>query len=127
MKAKIKYKILNMRYLIVIGLLLSLNVNGQKLEEYLLIASKNNSEIKAAYTEFEIAMQKSPQVKSLPDPTLTLSAFGRMVETRVGAQEARFSIMQMFPWFGTLAAKENVAMLAGLAFNARVNAHKVFT
>jgi cobalt-zinc-cadmium efflux system outer membrane protein len=122
MKAKIKYKILNMRYLIVIGLLFSLNVNGQKLEEYLLIASKNNSEIKAAYTEFEIAMQKSPQVKSLPDPTLTLSAFGRMVETRVGAQEARFSIMQMFPWFGTLAAKENVAnLLAEAAFQKYVD------
>ncbi|MBI9039941.1 TolC family protein [Lutibacter sp.] len=111
-----------MRYLIVIGLLFSLNVNGQTLEEYLLIASKNNPEIKAAYTEFEVAMQKSPQVKSLPDPTLTMSAFGRMVETRVGAQEARFSIMQMFPWFGTFAAKENVAnLLAEAAFQNYVD------
>lgn len=122
MKAKIRYRILNMRYLIVIGLLFSLNVNGQTLEEYLLIASKNNPEIKAAYTEFEVAMQKSPQVKSLPDPTLTMSAFGRMVETRVGAQEARFSIMQMFPWFGTFAAKENVAnLLAEAAFQNYVD------
>lgn len=122
MKAKIIYKILNMRYLIVIGLLFSLNVNGQTLEEYLLIALKNNPEIKAAYTEFEVAMQKSPQVKSLPDPTLTMSAFGRMVETRVGAQEARFSIMQMLPWFGTFAAKENVAnLLAEAAFQNYVD------
>jgi outer membrane protein TolC len=111
MKAKIRYRILNMRYLIVIGLLFSLNVNGQTLEEYLLIASKNNPEVKSAYAKFEAALQKSPQVSSLPDPTLTVSAFGRMIETRIGSQEARFSVMQMFPWFGTLAAKENAANL----------------
>ncbi len=56
-------------------------------------------------------MQQAPQVSSLPDPTLTMSAFGRMVETRLGAQEARFSLMQMFPWFGTLEAKENASVL----------------
>ena len=47
-------------------------------------------------------------MRSLPDPTFTVSAFGRMIETRVGTQEARFSVMQMFPWFGTLEAKENI-------------------
>jgi len=86
-------------------------VNSQTLNDYLSIATKNNPQVKAAYTEFEAAMQKSPQVSSLPDPSLTMSAFGRMVETRVGSQEARFSLMQMFPWFGTLTAKENAANL----------------
>ncbi len=111
MKTKFIYKILNMRYLIVMSLLFSFGVNGQTLDEYLLIASKNNPEVKSAYAKFEAALQKSPQVSSLPDPTLTVSAFGRMIETRIGSQEARFSFMQMFPWFGTLAAKENAANL----------------
>lgn len=85
--------------------------NDRILEDYLRIAKENNPKLKAAYAEFEAVMQKAPQVSSLPDPTLTMSAFGRMIETRLGAQEARFSLMQMFPWFGTLKAKEDAAVL----------------
>lgn len=87
------------------------SVSAQTLQDYLQIASENNPELKAAYAEFEAALQEVPQVKSLPDPSLTMSAFGRMVETRLGPQEARFSLMQMFPWFGTLDARANVATL----------------
>ena len=87
------------------------SIEAQTLEDYLLIAAENNPQVKAAYSEFEAALQEAPQVKSLPDPTLTVSAFGQMVETRLGPQEARFSVMQMFPWFGTLDARENVANL----------------
>ncbi|UJH89819.1 TolC family protein [Antarcticibacterium sp. 1MA-6-2] len=86
-------------------------VSAQTLNDYLGIAAENNPNVRAAYTEFEAAMQKAPQVSSLPDPSLTMSAFGRMVETRLGAQEARFSLMQMFPWFGTLEAKEEASIL----------------
>lgn len=86
-------------------------VSAQTLDAYLQTAAENNPNLKSAYAQFEAAMQQAPQVSSLPDPTLTMSAFGRMIETRVGAQEARFSLMQMFPWFGTLKAKENASVL----------------
>jgi outer membrane protein, heavy metal efflux system len=105
------YKILNIRYLLFVLVFYSINGQSQTLKDYLVIVAQNNPEVKAAYSEFEAAMQKSPQVSSLPDPSLTMSAFGRMIETRIGGQEARFSFMQMFPWFGTLAAKENAANL----------------
>lgn len=105
------YKILNIRYLLFVLVFYSINGQSQTLKDYLVIAAQNNPEVKAAYFEFEAAIQKSPQVSSLPDPSLTMSAFGRMIETRIGSQEARFSFMQMFPWFGTLAAKENAANL----------------
>lgn len=82
---------------------------SQSLDDYLKEAAENNPELKASYASFEAALQKAPQVSSLPDPTLTVSAFGRMIETRLGAQEARFSLMQMFPWFGTLKAQEDAA------------------
>lgn len=111
MKIINRYKILNIRYLILIVLMYSINMNSQTLHDYLSRASQNNPEIQSAYKEFEAALQKAPQVSSLPDPSLTMSAFGRMIETRVGAQEARFSLMQMFPWFGTLEAKKNAANL----------------
>ncbi|WP_409537591.1 TolC family protein [Gillisia xinjiangensis] len=86
-------------------------LQAQDLETYLQMASENNPKVKASYAEFEAAMQRAPQVATLPDPTLTMSAFGRMIETRLGAQEARFNLMQMFPWFGTLRAKEDAANL----------------
>lgn len=83
----------------------------ETLDNYLEIAVKNNPKLKASYAQFEAAMRNSPQVSSLPDPTLTMSGLGRMIETRGGTQEARFNLMQMFPWFGTLEAKENAANL----------------
>lgn len=86
-------------------------VSAQTLDAYLKTAAENNPKLKSSYAQFEAAMQRAPQVSSLPDPTLTMSAFGQMIETRVGAQEARFSLTQMFPWFGTLQAKENASIL----------------
>ncbi|MBK5208851.1 MAG: TolC family protein [Flavobacteriaceae bacterium] len=86
-------------------------VSAQTLDAYLQTAAENNPKLKSAYAQFEAAMQKAPQVSSLPDPTLTMSAFGQMVETRLGAQEAKFSLTQMFPWFGTLQAKEDASVL----------------
>lgn len=83
----------------------------QDLETYLQVATEKNPRVQAAYLEFEAALQRSPQVSSLPDPTLTASAFGQMMETRLGSQMAKFQLMQMFPWFGILGAKENAADL----------------
>lgn len=83
---------------------------SQSLDDYLKEAADNNPELKASYASFEAALQKAPQVASLPDPTLTVSAFGRMIETRLGAQEARFSLMQTFPWFGSLKAQKDAAV-----------------
>lgn len=85
--------------------------HSQTLEDYLQIAAERNPQIRSSYAQFEAAMQRAPQVASLEDPTLTMSAFGTMMETRLGPQMARFTLMQMFPWFGTLKAREDVASL----------------
>ncbi|WP_439487378.1 TolC family protein [Algoriphagus sp.] len=50
-------------------------------------------------------------VGSLQDPSLSFGYFISPVETRVGPQKARFSLTQLFPWFGTLKAQEDVASL----------------
>jgi len=95
---------------------------SQSLVDYLMEAAENNPELKASYAGFEAALQKAPQVASLPDPTLTVSAFGRMIETRLGAQEARFSLTQMFPWFGTLKAQKDAALaIADARFQQYIN------
>lgn len=111
---KIIPKLSKMSIFILLLIFFSLPLSGlkaQSIDEYLQMAAENNPTLQSAYAEFEAALQQSPQVSSLPDPTLTVSAFGRMIETRVGRQEARFNFMQMFPWFGTLQAKEDAANL----------------
>ncbi|UII33074.1 TolC family protein [Fulvivirga ulvae] len=81
------------------------------LNDYLNVAAKNNPGLKARYAEFEAAMEKVPQAKSLQEPTLSFGYFISPVETRVGPQRARFSLSQMFPWFGTLKERGDVAAL----------------
>lgn len=81
---------------------------AQTLEDYLQLAAENHPGLKASYAEIEAALQKVPQAKALPDPTLSASAFGYM-------EEASFSLMQNFPWFGTLGAKEKASILSAEA------------
>ena len=94
-------------------------VGAQTLEDYFKIAAENNPGLQASHKEFEAAMQKIPQVSMLPDPEFSLSAFGRMTETRVGPQMARFTLTQMFPWFGTLKAQgDEAAAMAEAKFRS---------
>ena len=89
--------------------LLGINVNGQNLEEYLQYGAENNPELQAALKEYEAALEAVPQAKSLPDPLLSFGYFLSPVETRVGPQQAKFGISQMFPWFGSLQARSSVS------------------
>lgn len=82
---------------------------GQTLDNYLQIAAENNPDLKASYVEFEAALQRVNQVNALADPRLSFGYFISPIETRVGPQRAKLSLSQVFPWFGTLKAKENRA------------------
>ena len=102
--------------------LVSIISPAQTLEDYTKIAAEQNPGLQAKYREFEMATQKVAQVSTLPDPTFSVSAFGQMIETRVGPQRARFTLSQMFPWFGTLKAQGNAATLMAEAnFQAYLN------
>lgn len=100
------------KYLIIlITLSVALPVGAQTLEDYFQIAAENNPGLQAKYKTFEAALEKIPQANSLQDPTFSFGYFISPVETRVGPQRARFSLTQMFPWFGTLKASGDVATL----------------
>lgn len=104
-----KLEIRNMKYaLYILFLLLAVSVNAQTLDEYLVIAAENNPGLKARFSEYEAALQKVNQVGSLPDPKLDFGYFISPIETRNGPQQAKIGVMQMFPWLGTLSAKEEV-------------------
>jgi len=96
----------------IIILLLTVSAGlAQTLDDYFRIAAENNPGLQAEYKTFEAAMQKVPQVNTLPDPTFSFGYFISPVETRVGPQRAKFSLTQMFPWFGTLKARGDAATL----------------
>ena len=103
-----------MKFVINIIILIILGVTAgqaQTLDDYFRNAAENNPGLQAKYKEFEAALQKVPQVSTLPDPTFSFGYFISPVETRVGPQQAKFSLTQMFPWFGTLKAQGNAAAL----------------
>ena len=86
-----------------------------ELNRYLEIAAENNPGLRAKFNEYLAALEKAPQLGALPDPQLAFGYFISPVETRVGPQQIRFSATQMFPWFGTLEARENVAIQSAKA------------
>ncbi len=91
-------------------LLLTITVRTQEvLNQYLVIAAKNNPGLKARFNDYMAAMQVGDQVSSLQDMQFAFGYFIRPVETRVGPQKARLSLSQMFPWFGQLKANRSVA------------------
>ena len=97
---------------ILIAILLNSSLGfAQTLDGYFKIAAENNPGLQAVYNEYEAALQKVPQVSTLPDPTFSFGYFISPVETRVGPQQAKFSLTQMFPWFGTLKAQGDAAVL----------------
>jgi len=80
------------------------------LSSYLETAAKNNPGLKARFSEYMASLEVVPQVGSLPDPQFAFGYFIQPVETRNGPQRAKISLTQMFPWFGTLNARESVAI-----------------
>ncbi len=91
--------------------LFPIGVYAQSIDDYLKEAAENNPELKAQYVMFEASLERVSQVNSLPDPSISFGYFISPIETRVGAQRAKISLSQMFPWFGTLKAKESAATL----------------
>ena len=85
------------------------------LDQYLVKAAENNPGLKQKFNEYLAALEVAPQARALPDPQLAFGYFIQPVETRVGPQEFRISVNQMFPWFGTLKARENVAIQSAKA------------
>ncbi len=101
----------------ILFLLISSVVSAQQadLDNYLKIAAENNPGLKEKFNDYMAALEVAPQVKALPDPQVAFAYFISPVETRVGPQHFKISASQMFPWFGTLQAKENASLQAAKA------------
>jgi outer membrane protein TolC len=104
--------------LLLSSLILTLAANAQdSLLLYLSVAAKNNPTVLQKYAEYQAALQKVPQVGSLPDPELNMGVFLSPMELVSGNQVAELRLMQMFPWFGTLrAAKDEMSLMANAKY-----------
>lgn len=96
-------------FALAIGMLLPQGTFAQSLDDYLIEAGKNNPVLKAEFAKYLASLEEVPQVTALPDPDLSFGYFLLPVETRLGPQQSRIGLNQMFPWFGTLSAKGKVA------------------
>ncbi len=89
------------------------------LTSYLEIAGMNNPTVLQHYYEYEAALQKVPQVGSIPDPDLSLGVFLRPMELLGGNQVADIRLMQMFPWFGVIkAGKSEMSLMANAKYES---------
>jgi cobalt-zinc-cadmium efflux system outer membrane protein len=79
------------------------------LDDYLKYAALNNPGLEAAFSRWKASLEKVAQVTALPDPRFNYTYFIENVETRVGPQEQKLGVMQMFPWFGKLRLKGDAA------------------
>jgi cobalt-zinc-cadmium efflux system outer membrane protein len=99
------------QFAIIILSLFVTNAEAQtELDNYLKMGAQNNPGLKAKFAEYNAVLEKIPQVGTLPDPTVSFGYFISPVETRVGPQQAKFGVNQMFPWFGSLNTKEDVVV-----------------
>jgi len=92
----------------------------QTLREYLRHAALNNAGLKAAFEEWKAALEQIPQAKALPDPKFTYNYFVQQIDER-----QRVGLMQMFPWFGKIAARTDAAAAGAKAAQRRYETKRV--
>ena len=98
---------------------------SSKLSDYLAYAALNNPGLEAAFNRWKAATERIPQVKALPDPKFNYLYYVQEVETRVGPQRHGLGIAQVFPWFGKLKLRGDVATEAAHAARRRYDAVKL--
>jgi outer membrane protein TolC len=111
-----------MKKLIIIAGIIAISLSSysqDSLTYYLGLAAKNNPSVQQKFTEYQAALQKVPQVGSLPDPELNVGVFLSPMELVAGKQVADIRLMQMFPWFGVLKnAKDEMSLMAKAKFES---------
>ena len=101
-----------------------LNEDAQ-LNNYLAYAALNNPQLEASFNRWKAALEMVSQARTLPDPRFNYGYFIQEVETRVGPQEQRVGLSQMFPWFGKLKLRGEAALEGANAAQEQYEAAKL--
>ncbi len=95
-----------------------------RLEDYLDAAAWNNPGLRAAFLDWQAALEQIPQDKALSNPKLAYGYFIERVETRTGAQRQRMGLSQTLPRFGELRLRGQRAKARAAAARQRCEATK---
>ena len=71
------------------------------LSHYLETAARYNPSVNSSFALYKASLEKIPQAGAFSDPELEMGFFFKPMEQLSGKQVADFTLMQMFPWFGT--------------------------
>ena len=94
--------------LIYIFVLLATAVQAQdSLKTYIQAALRENPEVKARWHAYEAAIEAVCPAGTLGDPELSVNFYPKPMTQVNGMQVLSVSLMQMFPWFGTMKAAKN--------------------
>lgn len=94
--------------LIYIFVLLATAVQAQdSLKTYIQAALRENPEVKARWHAYEAAIEAVCPAGTLGDPELSVNFYPKPMTQVNGKQVLSVSLMQMFPWFGTMKAAKN--------------------
>ena len=98
------------------------------LGSYLALALARSPELRASFERWRAATMRISRARRIPEPVIKYSYFVRSVETRVGPQQHKLSLMQSFPWPTALSAGADAASAEARAaerqFDAEVLAVK---
>lgn len=90
---------------------------ADSLAHYLEVAGNNNPGLNATFLAYKASVERVAQSGAWPDPELEIGFFLKPMEIVGGRQVADFTLMQMFPWFGTKKAAQTEAQhMAEMAF-----------
>lgn len=109
MRNKIKVQVYITGIALLIGFLPAFSQQADSLSWYLETAARNNPLVNSNFALYKASLEKIPQAGAYEDPELDIGVFVKPMETLSGKQIADFTLMQMFPWFGTRKAARNEA------------------
>ena len=109
MKNKIKIQAYITGIVLLLGFLPAFSQQADSLAWYLETAARNNPLVNSNFALYKASLEKILQAGAYEDPELDIGVFVKPMETLSGKQIADFTLMQMFPWFGTRKAARNEA------------------
>ncbi|NLD24595.1 MAG: TolC family protein [Bacteroidales bacterium] len=113
------YKIKNIVILLitVVSVATARGQSNDSLNHYLEVAALNNPGLNADFLAYKASLERVEQAGVWSDPQLDIGFFLKPMDIVGGSQIADFTLMQMFPWFGTKkAARSEATHMAQMAY-----------
>ena len=80
------------------------------LDELVRYAMRHSPELETRYQQWRAAVARVPQARALPEPQLSLGFVLDEVDRSSDYMGERYGISQLFPWFGKLSLRSDIAL-----------------